>query len=189
MSKLVRLTESVSRSTTASVSCGRRRLGPLPDLRGPRAGHLGQRVERRHRADLPGLRREGLPRRYLRNEVNRGAAWNYNRLVEVARGSLFKWVAADDACEPAYLARCVDALDRDPGAVLAFPRTIVIDGDDKRLYGLHAGVGDPLGLPGRATPRGDPEGRALDQRGLALGRDPHGRTAQDPPLPALPGRR
>jgi hypothetical protein len=28
---------------------------------------------------------------------------------------------------PEYFARCVEALDRDPGAVLAYPRTIVID--------------------------------------------------------------
>jgi glycosyltransferase involved in cell wall biosynthesis len=64
---------------------------------------------------------------YLRSEVNRGAAWNHNRLIEVARGSLFKWVGADDIYRPEFLSRCVAALDADPDAVLAYPRTIVID--------------------------------------------------------------
>jgi glycosyltransferase involved in cell wall biosynthesis len=72
--------------------------------------------------------------RYLRSETNLGAAWNFNRLLDAARGVFFKWVPADDACEPTYLARCVEALDRHPDAVLAYPRSIVIDAEGKRLY-------------------------------------------------------
>jgi glycosyltransferase involved in cell wall biosynthesis len=74
--------------------------------------------------------------RYHRNAVNLGAALNYNRLVEMARGRYFKWAAHDDVCEPTYLERCVAALDRDPSVVVCYPKTRIIDeqGKDKGLY-------------------------------------------------------
>jgi len=64
--------------------------------------------------------------RYERSEVNRGAAWNHNRVLELARGELFKLAAHDDVCHPAFLERCVSALDAEPGAVLAFTRMRVL---------------------------------------------------------------
>ncbi len=65
--------------------------------------------------------------RYHRHEVNRGAAWNHNRLFELARGEFFKWNSADDLCAPEFLARCVAALDDQPGAVLACANILEID--------------------------------------------------------------
>jgi glycosyltransferase involved in cell wall biosynthesis len=56
--------------------------------------------------------------RYHREEVNRGAAWNYNRVAALATGEYFKWAAHDDLITPDYIARCVEILDRDPGLVL-----------------------------------------------------------------------
>lgn len=69
--------------------------------------------------------------RYLRNETNLGAIGNFNRCVERARGTYFKWQAHDDALEPTYLDRCVAALDADPEVVLAHSRTVVINGDSE----------------------------------------------------------
>lgn len=69
--------------------------------------------------------------RYFREATNRGAAWNYNRVLELARGTYFHWAACDDRFEPPYLRRCIDALDRDPGVVLAFTTTSVVDGDGR----------------------------------------------------------
>nr|MDT0663744.1 glycosyltransferase family A protein [Micromonospora sp. DSM 115978] len=67
---------------------------------------------------------------YLPSEVNRGAAWNYNRLLGVAEGTLFKWAAHDDLCAPTLVGRCVEALGKaGPGAALAYPKTAVIDSD------------------------------------------------------------
>lgn len=64
---------------------------------------------------------------YHRSEVNRGATWNYNRLVPLATGRYFKWAAHDDLCEPSFLRRCVSALDGAPASVvLAYPRTVLI---------------------------------------------------------------
>lgn len=83
----------------------------------------------------------------LRNDVNRGAAWNFNRVFEVATGEFFRWQAHDDWCEPDYLQRSVEALDADPGAVLAHPWTKLVDdaGDTIGWYqnDLHVTSGDP----------------------------------------------
>jgi len=65
--------------------------------------------------------------RYYRNEVNLGAAWNHNRVFELARGQFFRWNSADDLCAPEFLARCVDALDHEPGAVMACANVTIID--------------------------------------------------------------
>ena len=65
--------------------------------------------------------------RYARSSVNRGMSWNYARLVQLARGKYFKWIAADDSCDADFLAKCVAVLERDPTVVLACTKTIFID--------------------------------------------------------------
>ena len=65
--------------------------------------------------------------RYLGSNENRGATWNYNRLVPLARGRYFKWAAHDDLCGPGFLRSCTDVLDDEPSAALAYPRTVLID--------------------------------------------------------------
>lgn len=67
--------------------------------------------------------------RYHRSDVNKGAAWNYNYLVEQAKGKYFKWAAHDDICTPTFLESCVEVLDKTPSAVVCYPLTFVIDGD------------------------------------------------------------
>lgn len=68
---------------------------------------------------------------YYRQAENVGAAANFNRTFEMASGEFFKWAAHDDICHPDFVSRCVDVLDSDPRAVLAYPRVAVIDGADK----------------------------------------------------------
>ena len=64
---------------------------------------------------------------YERTERNQGAAFNFNRTLELARAPFFKWAAADDVCAPRFLEHCLHALEADPGAVLAYPLTAMID--------------------------------------------------------------
>jgi len=73
---------------------------------------------------------------YSRSETNVGAAVNYNRLVDMARGEYFKWAAHDDLCAPEYLEQCVAVLEREPSVVVCYPRTRIIDeeGRDKGEY-------------------------------------------------------
>jgi glycosyltransferase involved in cell wall biosynthesis len=65
--------------------------------------------------------------RYFRNDRNIGAALNFNRVVALAGAPLVHCGACDDLYHPRFLERCVDALDRDPGLVLSYPRTTMID--------------------------------------------------------------
>ncbi|PSL04740.1 glycosyl transferase family 2 [Haloactinopolyspora alba] len=62
-----------------------------------------------------------------RSDTNRGAAWNYNRLVDLAQGEYFKWAAHDDLHEPAFLRRCVEMLDAEPDISLCYTRAVDID--------------------------------------------------------------
>ncbi|MDQ3932615.1 MAG: glycosyltransferase, partial [Actinomycetota bacterium] len=65
--------------------------------------------------------------RYLRSEVNWGAAWSHNIVVQLARGRYFKWAAADDLCAPRFVAACLEVLAADPTVVLVLPGVIEID--------------------------------------------------------------
>jgi glycosyltransferase involved in cell wall biosynthesis len=65
--------------------------------------------------------------RYYRSAKNMGAGWNVRRIYELATGKYFKQAAADDLLEPEFLARCVAALEHDPGCVLAYAATKEID--------------------------------------------------------------
>jgi glycosyltransferase involved in cell wall biosynthesis len=70
---------------------------------------------------------------YHRSEVNRGAAWNYSRLVGLARGRYFKWASHDDLLRPEYLERCVATLEADPDVVLCQTGAAAIDSDGNEV--------------------------------------------------------
>ncbi|HEX9812422.1 MAG TPA: glycosyltransferase family A protein [Burkholderiales bacterium] len=65
--------------------------------------------------------------RYFRHAENIGASDNYNAVVFPARGRYFKWASSNDIFQPPFLERCVAVLDAYSDAVLAFPRTRLID--------------------------------------------------------------
>src|SRR6476646_7470501 len=81
------------------------------------------------RAIVEGFMAQDSRVRYLPSEINRGAAWNFNRLVEAARGEYFTWMADDDTYEPGFLGTCVDVLDQSPDVVLAYTQAVDIDPD------------------------------------------------------------
>ena len=103
--------------------------------------------------------------RYFRNHENIGAAGNWNRVFELSSGQFFKWIAHDDMHEPEFVSRCIDILERDPSAVLAFTKAITVDAQGKfiREWSAHpeicsvdvrvryrrwlAAAEDPLPLP------------------------------------------
>lgn len=76
--------------------------------------------------------------RVLRNPENLGAARNYNRTLEQARGRYFKWAAHDDLCHPRFVERCVAVLEAEPETVLVHSRSLAID-DRGRPIGPYAG--------------------------------------------------
>lgn len=114
--------------------------------------------------------------RYIRNERNIGAAPNFNRVFELSRAPLFHGGACDDLYEPTFLERCVEALDRDRGAVLAHARTrligetgepLVLDERENCYLDSHGGrrgaCGDVMRpQPARIAEADSPEARFRD---------------------------
>lgn len=64
---------------------------------------------------------------YIRNPVNLGASKNYTVCFEPARSRYFRWQNADDPIEPTLIERCFEVLEADPGVVLAYGKTHIID--------------------------------------------------------------
>ena len=105
------------------------RLAAGPDVRGLRADHLGQRLDRRHGRHLPQYAQQDSRIRYLRQPRNIGLAPNHNYVFAQARGELFKWAAADDLYGRDLFKLCIEALDAHPEVVLAHAWEAAIDAD------------------------------------------------------------
>lgn len=65
--------------------------------------------------------------RYHRVEANRGLAWNFGRVVDLAAGPYFKWATHDDLFDPDFIERGVAALESDSRYVLSFSDAQLID--------------------------------------------------------------
>jgi glycosyltransferase involved in cell wall biosynthesis len=71
-------------------------------------------------------RRDGRIR-YERYEQNKGASWNFNHVVDVARGEYFKWAAHDDLISDTFLEESLAILDKNPDIVLCYSGSNIID--------------------------------------------------------------
>lgn len=83
--------------------------------------------------------------RYIRQEVNVGAAPNHNLLVPEARGRYFKWASHDDLYAPELIRRCVQVLEERPEVVLCHAWDAIIDEDGNvvRTYPYSLATDDP----------------------------------------------
>lgn len=74
--------------------------------------------------------------RYYRNQRNEGVTWNFNRVLELARGRYFKWIGHDDEHDPTSIEKCLKALrEREAeGYVCVWPNTTMIDENGEFLY-------------------------------------------------------
>ena len=79
-----------------------------------------------------------------RNTRNLGPEGNWNQALAAARGKYVKLFHQDDLLLPDCLAKQVDALERNPEAVLAFCRRDIIGPDGKKLMSRSAGWRDGL---------------------------------------------
>jgi glycosyltransferase involved in cell wall biosynthesis len=71
--------------------------------------------------------------RYYRSDRNRGASWNHNRVVELARGEYFKWQCHDDYCDPTFVEKCLAVVHNDPRVALCYSQFVRVDDQGKRL--------------------------------------------------------
>jgi glycosyltransferase involved in cell wall biosynthesis len=65
--------------------------------------------------------------RYSRNEVNLGAAANFQRVLSVSTAPYFAWAAHDDVYSSNFISRCLDGLRSRPEAALCVPAHRRID--------------------------------------------------------------
>ncbi|MEZ5857069.1 MAG: glycosyltransferase family 2 protein [Hyphomicrobiaceae bacterium] len=65
--------------------------------------------------------------RLIANTRNIGANANFSKVAANATAPYFKWAAHDDLYGAEFLARCIAALDADPGVVLAHADSVFID--------------------------------------------------------------
>lgn len=83
--------------------------------------------------------------RLLTSDVNRGASWNFNRLITAASGTYFAWTASDDVRPPSFVSASLAALLARPEAVLCSTRTVDIDEDGEEIHAyprLEESLGD-----------------------------------------------
>jgi len=97
-------------------------------------------IARQHARDDPRIRT-------LTSQTNRGAAWNYNRLVAEANGSFFKWQAHDDRLESSAIASCLSAFVDRPEVVLVYPESRIIDSDGLPVRDHHEDLGLDISGP------------------------------------------
>ncbi len=64
---------------------------------------------------------------YIRNTQNYGASKNYSICFNPAKSEYFRWTNADDTVEPTLIEQCINFLDDNPGYVLAYGKTRIID--------------------------------------------------------------
>lgn len=67
--------------------------------------------------------------RYIRQPVNRGAAFNHNFVLAQASGPYFRMFGADDWMAPTCLERCLEVLQTRPDIMLAWTETVMVDAD------------------------------------------------------------
>ncbi len=56
---------------------------------------------------------------YYRNEINRGAAWNFTHVFELSSAEYFMWASHDDNWDTRYLKSCLEAFNISDDIVLA----------------------------------------------------------------------
>ncbi|HYM82340.1 MAG TPA: glycosyltransferase family 2 protein [Candidatus Limnocylindria bacterium] len=83
--------------------------------------------------------------RVIRQPRNLGWIGNVNALLREARGDYFLFAFQDDLPEPSYVERCVDALEMNPRAIMAFSDIELVNQDgsrEEKSYAVLDGVTD-----------------------------------------------
>lgn len=65
--------------------------------------------------------------RVFHSDVNRGAAWSFNKCVELATGDYFRWAAHDDVFDSRFTRACLDVLLENPDVSAVVTKAEMID--------------------------------------------------------------
>jgi glycosyltransferase involved in cell wall biosynthesis len=85
---------------------------------------------------------------FIRNDYNRGASWNFNRVFAECDTAYFKWAAADDLLAPTLLDHSLEVFNNSPDSVvLVYPKTLLIDSAGKTSGVVEDRLAAPVGAP------------------------------------------
>jgi glycosyltransferase involved in cell wall biosynthesis len=74
-----------------------------------------------------------------RNPENIGQNPNFNRVLELAEGTYFRWIGMDDRLDAFYARKCVEALEDDPNAIGVTTYQRFHDDDGNEYYAEYVG--------------------------------------------------
>jgi len=86
--------------------------------------------------------------RYERQPENRGAAWNFRRVLERASTEYFMWASSHDLLDSSLVRKCVALLDEDSNVVLVYARSRLIDREGQVVEPC---MGDRIDLRGKES--------------------------------------
>lgn len=70
---------------------------------------------------------------YYKNDINYGSVYNFNKLMDLSNGKYFMWASSHDLWDPTLVSKCVSILEKEKDVVLVYPRTLLIDRNNKPL--------------------------------------------------------
>jgi glycosyltransferase involved in cell wall biosynthesis len=85
--------------------------------------------------------------KYVRHRHNIGAPRNWNCLIGMTRARYFKWSTANDRSMPHMLQSCVDVMEADPGVVLCYGHTLLMDENEQPLEVFKGDMDVPMPHP------------------------------------------
>ena len=71
--------------------------------------------------------------RVYENERNLGVSPNHNRVFQLSHGPYFMWIAHDDLIGAEFIESCLEVLETDDQAILAFPKLVHVDSQGRPL--------------------------------------------------------
>jgi glycosyltransferase involved in cell wall biosynthesis len=71
--------------------------------------------------------------RYVRQERNLGAVWNFRNVLEQSGGEYFAWAGGHDVMDASFLSECCSVLDEQRDVALVYPSLHLIDRDGAPL--------------------------------------------------------
>lgn len=83
---------------------------------------------------------------YYREENNKGAAFNFQKVFRLSSGEYFMWVAHDDLFESTYITKCIAKLEEYPTANQCVSDVILIDELGKINENITYNMPDTLGM-------------------------------------------
>ena len=82
--------------------------------------------------------------KYHRQDINIGAAGNYNSTFELSKGKYFKWAAHDDVMHENYIEQCVQILESDSSTSLVQSLVGQIDENGNVTSHSYTGIDDTI---------------------------------------------